>query len=522
MADPALTITDLGVTLHRDGRPQLVLDGVDLTVSAGEIVALVGESGSGKSTLGLALQGLLPTAASPQVTGTIRLAGTELVGADPRALRVARRTLVRAIPQDPMAGLNPTMTVRRQLAESTGNAAGIDGWLVRTGHDDANRIAAAYPHRLSGGQRQRVLIAMAMIARPRLLVADEPTTALDVTTQAQILDLLRTLAREQQTAVLFITHDLSVAAALADRVAVLHAGRIVEVGVARSVMHAPTHAYTRRLLDFRYDLKSDRNRPIGAATTWPPASIGESLALDLDRISKSYATGRPNVWGRRRSQPVLRSVSLRVRAGECVALVGESGAGKSTLLRIAAGLARPESGQVHRADRQPQVVFQDPAAALTPWLSIGEQIGERVTDRAERPAKVRDALKLVSLDPALADARPGELSLGQCQRAALARAVVVPPRLLLCDEPVSAMDVPVAASILNLLGDLRRRLGMAVLFVTHDLVAARLVADRIAVLKDGALVEDGPADAVIGSPTSAYTRLLVAAIPTMRSADALA
>lgn len=516
MAEPALTIADLCVTLHRDGQPVRVLDGLNLTLAPGEIVALVGESGSGKSTLGVALQGLLPEDAAPLVSGSIRVAGTELVGATPRDLRNARRALVRAIQQDPMAGLNPTMTIGRQLAES---ARDVDGreWLARTGLDDPARIAAAYPHRLSGGQRQRVLIAMAMMARPRLLVADEPTTALDVTTRAQILEMLRGLAAEQQTAILFVTHDLGVAAALADRIAVLHAGRIVEIGTTRAFVASAQHPYSRRLLAASPDLNSDRS-PLGGETAWPPVQPGPSLALSLAGVNKSYPTGTPTFWGSRRAEPVLKSIDLSIRMGECVALVGESGVGKSTILRIAAGLVSPDSGEVSRADRRPQVVFQDPAAALTPWLSIGAQIGDRVVDRTERPGKVRHALELVGLDPALATALPAELSLGQCQRAVLARAVVVPPKLLLCDEPTSAMDAPLAAAILNLLGDLRRRLGTAMLFVTHDLAAARRVADRIAVLKDGRLVETANPQTLVAAPASGHTRSLIAGVPGLAGA----
>ncbi|WP_244742895.1 oligopeptide/dipeptide ABC transporter ATP-binding protein [Mesorhizobium sp. L-8-10] len=582
MTESVLAVKDLSVILSREGRPSRVLDCISFDMFPGEIIALVGESGSGKTSIGLTLQGLLPREYLPQITGSIRLAGIELVGARRRTWQSARRDLVRAIPQDPMGALNPTMTIRRQMRESNGGS--IEEWLSRTGLPDPDRIADGLPHRLSGGQRQRVLIAMAMMARPKLLIADEPTTALDVTMQAQILDLLRDLARDQQTAILFVTHDLSVAASLAERVLVLYAGRIVEMGRIRDVARNAAHPYSAGLLSARFDLDSDRRRPLATllpergpsinienacayatrcpiaqpdcmairpplapasvhdgavaclhheqtpslsaqradATPWPAQAIQETAALRLSNIGKTYPIGTRSFWGRRQPQPVLRSVNLSIKLGECVALVGESGAGKSTLLRIAAGLVVPESGTVTRFDRlPPQVVFQDPVAALTPWLTIGEQIGERLravsldSDYGRR--RVGEAMKLVGLDPVLMDALPAEISVGQCQRAVLARAVIVPPGLLLCDEPISAMDVSLAATTLNLLSDLRRRLDMAMLFVTHDLAAARIIADRVAVLKGGELVEIADPDAIIAAPQSAYTRSLIAAMPSLQA-----
>ncbi|MET3521892.1 ABC transporter ATP-binding protein [Mesorhizobium abyssinicae] len=589
MSEPAtesvLAVKDLSVFLSREGRPSRVLDGISFDMFPGEIIALVGESGSGKTSIGLTLQGLLPRENLPQVGGSIRLAGIELVGAGRRTWQLARRQLVRAISQDPMGALNPTMTIRRQMRESNGEAEGsIEDWLRRTGLPDPDRIADALPHRLSGGQRQRVLIAMAMMARPKVLIADEPTTALDVTMQAQILDLLRGLAREQRTAILFVTHDLRVAASLADRILVLYAGRIVEMGRMQDVARKAAHPYSAGLLATRFDLDSDRRRPLptlpseripsvtienacayatrcpiaqpdctairpslepasahsgavaclyqeqtpllsthgAGAEPWPPQAIQQTAALRLSNVGKTYPTGARSFWGPRQPQPVLRSVNLSIKLGECVALVGESGAGKSTLLRIAAGLVVPDSGTVTRFDKiPPQVVFQDPVAALTPWLTIGEQIGERLravsldSDYGRR--RVGEAMKLVGLDPVLMDALPAEISVGQCQRAVLARAVIVPPRLLLCDEPISAMDVSLAATTLNLLSDLRRRLDMAMLFVTHDLAAARIIADRVAVLKDGELVEIADPDAIIAAPQSAYTRSLIEAMPSLQT-----
>jgi peptide/nickel transport system ATP-binding protein len=587
MTEPVLVIKNLSVVLSREGRTFRVLDEIGFSVAPGEIVALVGESGSGKSTIGLALQGLLPQDSRPRVTGSIRVAGTELVGAPGRVLRMARRQLVRAISQDPMGALNPTMTIRRQLQESTGaDDQVIEDWLRRTGLFDPGRIAGSLPHRLSGGQCQRVLIAMSMMARPKLLIADEPTTALDVTTQAQFLYLLRNLARAQQTAVLFVTHDLNFAVSLADRMLVLYGGRIVEIGTVADVSGNPAHPYTAGLLAARFDFDSDRTRPLSTlperqgdadaaygctfaprctmaradcrairpplrsapghpgavaclhaeelplhttqssvAKPWPVRAIaGAAVALQLSGVSKSFGSGRKFLWRRRRPVSVLRSIDLTIKLGECVALVGESGAGKTTILRMAAGLLSPDSGNVFRIDVvPPQLVYQDPVSALTPWLSIGEQIGERLRvfriDPGMRRRLVCEALELVGLGRGVMHALPRELSVGQCQRAVIARAVVVPPKVLLCDEPLSALDVSLAATTLNLLGDIRRRLGMAMLFVTHDLAAARIVADRIAVLQFGELVEDGDPDTLILAPTQAYTRSLIAAMPPLHGGN---
>ena len=581
MTEPLLSLRGLAVTLHRNGQGSRVLDGIDLDVAPGEIVALVGESGSGKSTIGLAVQGLLAADAAPIVGGAIRLLGTELVDASPAVMRAMRRETVRAVFQDPMGALDPTMTIRRQMAEAVREPAESASWLARAGLSDPERILASYPHTLSGGQRQRVLIAMAMAAGPALLIADEPTTALDVTVQAQILDLIRDLCRERGTAVLFITHDLGVAASLADRIVVLYGGRVVEDGPAAALLARPGHPYAAGLVAARFERDADRGRPLPtlpgeppgrpviaaacgfanrcplvmadcrasrpplAATpahdgraacfrtaeaagtrdgtadreAWPvPAPVVPGYALEMVAVTKSFAAPRASFLGRRKHHHVLAGIDLRIARGESVALVGESGSGKSTILRIAAGLIAPDDGDVARGDdSRPQIVFQDSVASLTPWLRVGEQIAERLRPLrlaiAERRRRVIEALDLVGLPPAVAEALPAELSGGQCQRVAIARAVIVPPSLLLCDEPISAMDVSLAAQALNLIGALRRRLGMALLFVTHDLAAARIVADRIVVLHEGRIVEDGPADAVVHAPQADYTRRLIAAMP---------
>lgn len=575
-----MSIRNLHVTLHRDGYPIPALRGVDLDLAPGEIVALVGESGSGKSTLGLAIQGLLPAESQPRVTGSIRLNGLEVVGAPPQKLRQMRREGLGAIFQDPMTSLNPSMRVGPQVQESVSDGTSPVRWLERVGLPQPEQRVRNYPHQLSGGQRQRVMMALAMAGQPSLIIADEPTTALDVTVQAQVLRLMRQLCRESNTAFLFVTHDLAVAATLADRMAVLYAGQVVEIGPIDQIMGSPAHPYTAALLEARFTLHVDKNRQLptlagepptpgrwpagcafaprclltlpecqqttptltpvsqhrGAAACLRSAEVKADLwqrvvqpwpegqrsvdrpILKLSGIHKSFPAPRRSFWGGHQMLPAVRGVDLQVAEGESVALVGESGSGKSTLLRIAAGLIRPDQGEVWLASAErPQMVFQDAVASLTPWLRVEELVGERLRSPGltgpERRRRVQETLEMVGLPVQVAVAVPAELSGGQCQRVAIARAVVVPPQLLLCDEPVSAMDVSLAAAILNLLVSLQRRLKMAMLFVTHDLAAARFVADRVVVLKDGLVVEAGPVEAIIQTPQQAYTRDLLASMP---------
>ncbi|MFL5799630.1 MAG: dipeptide ABC transporter ATP-binding protein [Actinomycetota bacterium] len=577
--DDVLAVAQLDVRFRAPGREAHALRGVDLRIGPGEVVALVGESGSGKSTLGLAIQGLLPQEGAPEVAGSIRLGGIEVVGAPSAAVRALRRTMVRSVFQDPMTSLNPTMRVGHQLAEACVDETRPEEWLERVGIPRARERMRAFPHQLSGGQRQRVMIAMAMAAGPELVVADEPTTALDVTVQAQILQLFRDLRGDRGTSFLFITHDLPVASAIADRIVVLYAGRVAETGPVLEVATHPAHPYTAALLESRFGLGADKSRqlptprgeidavppehgcafaprcllavescreetpplaPAGqhsgevacfrsdavTATVWKreaaawPAGEGSTDArpvLELVGVRKSF-THRRFGGGSEQRVEALRGIDLEVADGESVAIVGESGSGKSTLLRIVAGLVRPDLGDVRLRDRErPQMIYQDAYASLTPWLTVRDLVEERLRHRGlskgRRRERVAEALQQVGLNPALAGARPPQLSGGQRQRVAVARAIVVPPRLLLCDEPVSAIDVSLAAAMLNLLQSLRIRLGLAMLFVTHDLAAARFVSDRIVVMREGEIVEIGAADSVTASPRNEYTRELLAAIP---------
>jgi peptide/nickel transport system ATP-binding protein len=595
MSADSATVSGLEVSLVRDGVRTDVLRGVDLTVGAGEILGMVGESGSGKSVLALAMMGLLPAGARPHVEGSVRIGDVDMVHGRPEQLRAVRRTELGVIFQDPMTSLNPTMRVGAQITEATHDAAESLRLMSAVGIADAPLRFTVYPHELSGGLRQRVMAAIAVAGRPSLIIADEPTTALDVTVQAQVLDLLRELRDEIGCSVILITHDLAVAAQIADRVAVMYAGRIAEIGPTEQIIHRPTHPYTvgllrsrlsldtprdRRLLTLRPETASAAERMKGCAyhsrcplavercaveqPPLAPAVDGTALAEqatahlracwrtvddvqgythetgDAEPIAPSGRTGAsinqadtaaPAVRitdlttvftlkgaGRRKRQVhALRGVDLTVEAGEAVSIVGESGSGKSTLLRVIAGLAPATTGRVELAGRGAQMVFQDAGSSLTPWLTVGDILGERLRplalDRAATARRVGDALEAIGLPSAVASLRPAQLSGGQRQRVALTRATIIPPSVLLCDEPTSALDASLAASVLNLIRELRRTLDMTVLFVTHDLAVARLMGDRVVVMTQGAIVETGDADAVIRDPQHAYTRSLLASVP---------
>jgi peptide/nickel transport system ATP-binding protein len=566
-------ITDLHVTFRRNGRDVHALRGVSLDIAPGEILGLVGESGSGKSVLGFTMLGLLSQA---RVQGSVKVAGTDMVTGDTRTLRKVRRLDLGAIFQDPMTSLNPTMRIGKQVAEAAGSNEEALKLLTAVGIPEPKRRFRAYPHELSGGLRQRVMIAIAIAGDPELIIADEPTTALDVTVQAQVLRLLQRLRAEIGCSIVLITHDLGVAAQIADRIAVLYAGRIAEIGPAAEVLGQPAHPYTHGLLRSRLTLDTARHRKLAAlagavpspveplpgcafaprcvlatpaceATAPDPMSVApgrvSACVLEFDAVSAELGTPlttatddiEPEPETTASSEPpavvlheavkafgklqALRGVSLTVAHGESVALVGESGSGKSTLLRVIAGLEKASSGTVELAGKRPQMVFQDAGASLTPWLSVGELISERLLrtgmSRSQRQDAVAEVLQRVGLPLDIAKSRAGQLSGGQRQRVSLARATVVPPAVLLCDEPTSALDVSLAASVLNLIGDLRRTLDMSVVFVTHDLSVARVVADRIAVMYLGRIVEIGPADDVVNNPVHPYTQALVDSIPDL-------
>ena len=586
---PVAQVRGLTVSLSRRGVRTQVLRGLDLEIAPGEILGLVGESGSGKSVLGLAMLGLLPQRSRPVVQGTIAVAGTDMRAGSSAQLRAVRRHHLGVIFQDPMTSLNPTMRVGRQITEIHGDEADAVRLLSQVGVTDPELRVRVFPHELSGGLRQRVMAAIAVSGRPSLIIADEPTTALDVTVQAQLLDMLRELRDELHCSVLFITHDLAVAAQIADRMAVLYAGRLVEIGPTREVLDRPTHPYTVGLLRSRLSLVTPRDE---ALPTMKPEAAGVALALAgcpyhtrcplvLDRCrtdipplaavqtgSAGNPTHRRACWrpeddvrelagwhesrapgvagvaasapgpaitisglevvfrqrGTRRARPViaLRGVDLTVARGEAVSVVGESGSGKSTLLRVIAGILRPTSGSCTVADGGAQLVFQDAGSSLTPWLTVGELLRERLrtghVTGSKATASIEATLDRIGLPAGIAGVRPPELSGGQRQRVALARATIIAPAVLLCDEPTSALDASLAATVLNLIRELRAELGMTVVFVTHDLAVARLMGERLVVMTGGAIVETGPTAEVIGSPSHPYTRSLLAAVPGLEVA----
>ncbi len=506
-SDPAvLLIRGLNVSMVRNEHRTPILQDIKLHINAGEIVSIVGRSGSGKSTLAHVINGLLPQDSLPVVGGSIRVAGKEIVGATKVELRAVRKALVRVIAQDPLGSLNPTVIVRRQLTESC-NIHVARERLRWAGIVDVARIMQSFPHQLSGGERQRVLIAMATVADVPLIVADEPTTGLDPYNKRRVVALLRELAAHG-TAVMINTHDLGLAE-VSDRMAVLDSGVLVEAGRTSEIMATPTHRSTASLLAARYDSATSRPRipskPISGQVPYradldesgvekrselSPPTDARSIVLNMSRVAKTFATRQ---FFHRKSVIALSAIDLTVCAGECVGLIGDSGAGKSTLLKIAAGIMKPDSGLVNRCQKEVvQLVFQDPKSFLTPWIPIGEQITEGLRSRSvsaqARQHKLFEMMDFVGLERPQAEALPGELSVGQCQRAVIARALAVSPQLLLCDEPISALDTVLAASTLSLFQEIRRAFGTAIVLATHDHAAAYAVADRVYSLRDGKLL----------------------------------
>ncbi|MFE2379607.1 dipeptide ABC transporter ATP-binding protein [Streptomyces sp. NPDC059398] len=547
-------VRDLSVSF--DGSVRAV-DGLSFTLEAGGALGVVGESGSGKSASAYALLGL-HRGSGARVTGSVTVAGVDVGNATDAELRGLRGGKAAMVFQDPLSSLDPYYAVGDQIAEvyrvhvkSSRRAARARAVEVldRVGIPDAARRARSRPHEFSGGMRQRALIAMALACEPQLLIADEPTTALDVTVQAQILDLLHGLRHETGMGLLLVTHDVGVAAESVDEVLVMKEGRAVERGPVAGVLGAPRDPYTRALLAAVPRVEAPRAGAPGAALSGvsrtelpgtrapgtrsplsrvPRADGAPAVAEDVPRPAAPGAGGSPlveavgvrRVFGRGRSAlAAVDGVSLAVHRGETLGIVGESGSGKTTLGRMLVGLLEPTSGRLHR-DARVQMVFQDPVSSLNPRRSVGESVADPLRARGDRDEalirdRVRDLLGRVGLDPAQYDRYPHEFSGGQRQRVGIARALAAEPELIVCDEAVSALDVTTQAQVTALLGELQRELGLALVFIAHDLAVVRQVSDRVAVMRQGRIVEEGEADTVYGAPQDPYTRQLLAAVPTL-------
>ena len=531
---PLLDVRDLSISFGAGKDGVKAVDGVSFALARGRTLALVGESGSGKSVTALSMLRLLPPGA--RISGAVHFKGEDLLKCTPAHLREIRGNAVTMVFQEPMTSLNPLHSIARQIGEilelhGMRGAAKVRArtieLLQEVGIPDPETRLSAYPHQLSGGQRQRVMIAMALANRPDLFIADEPTTALDVTVQAQILKLLKDLQERYGMAMLFITHDLNIVRKIADDVAVMQKGRIVESNTVEGIFAAPTHPYTKALL---------AAEPKGAP---PPADAAAPIILQADDLRVHFPIKRGFLRRTVGAVKAVDGVSISLRQGQTVGVVGESGCGKTTLglalLRLIRSqgrilyLGRPIDGLSFSAmrplRRDMQIVFQDPYGSLSPRLSVGEIVAEGLTVQAKRLKLgeqreiVARALLELGLDPASMDRYPHEFSGGQRQRIAIARAIVLEPKFIVLDEPTSALDMSVQAQIVDLLRDLQRRRGLAYVFISHDLRVVRALANDIIVMRHGQVVEQGPAEKIFTAPASAYTRALFAAAFAMESTN---
>ncbi|MGN7948571.1 ABC transporter ATP-binding protein [Microbacterium sp. 22215] len=549
---PLLSVEGLAVDFATMDGVVHAVEGVDLEIAPGQTVAIVGESGSGKSTTAMAIIGLL-AGGGRVAAGSIRLDGREIAHAPESELRMIRGRDIGLVPQDPMSNLNPVAKIGTQVAETLlahGLATRqnvqqkVVEALTAAGLPDPERRAKQYPHEFSGGMRQRALIAIGLACKPRLLIADEPTSALDVTVQQTILDQIGEMTRELGTAVLLITHDLGLAAERAERVIVMHRGKVVEQGPAKQILEDPQHPYTQSLVQAAPSVAAARLRPEAfrvedrqaassdAERSADAEALGAATAADniveFEHLTKVYP-----VRGQKEDFVAVNDVSLAIPRGETVAIVGESGSGKTTTARMLLKIIEPTSGLIRyegkdvasltkaetRDFRQKvQPIFQDPYSSLNPMFTIERLIAEPLDfykrgSGADRRKRVRQLLDDVALPQSMLRRYPSELSGGQRQRVAIARALALSPELIVCDEPVSALDVLVQDQILNLLGDLQREYGLSYLFISHDLAVVRLISDYVCVMKDGSLVEAASSEEIFTNPRDPYTRRLLASIP---------
>jgi microcin C transport system ATP-binding protein len=526
--NPLIQVRDLSVAFTQGGETTVAVDHISFDIADGETVALVGESGSGKSVSALSILKLLQYPAASHPSGEILFGGKDLLSARDDELRAVRGDDITMIFQEPMTSLNPLHTIEKQIgeilklhgetADKAVNTRTLE-LLRQVGIRDAEKRLKAYPHQLSGGQRQRVMIAMALANRPKLLIADEPTTALDVTVQAQILQLLDDLKHEHRMSMLFITHDLGIVRRIADRVCVMTKGRIVEAGPTQEIFENPQHEYTRHLLD-----AEPKGQPIPLNDNAPVVLTGDDIKVWFP-IKKGLLRKTVD------HVKAVDGIDVTVRAGQTLGVVGESGSGKTTLGLALTRMIGSE-GRIHFdgkdidafsfTDMRPlrsdvQIVFQDPFGSLSPRMAIAEIVGEGLAiheptlDREARDARVVDALKEVGLDPETRFRYPHEFSGGQRQRIAIARAMVLKPKFVMLDEPTSALDMSVQAQIVDLLRDLQRKYDLAYLFISHDLKVVRALANEVMVMRSGKIVEFGPSEQIFDNPQTDYTKALMAA-----------
>jgi peptide/nickel transport system ATP-binding protein len=534
-----LEISRLSVGFASYGQTTRVLHEIDLSVEAGQRAAVIGESGSGKSVTMKALIGTLPHPAGRILGGNIRFDGRELLTLDRSARERLKGTDLSIVHQDPLTSFNPVFTIGEHLDDVLKFADRRLGVASDTAHrreritatlrqvqlKEPDRVLRSYPFQLSGGMRQRVLIAMALMHRPKLLIADEPGTALDVTTQDEILRLLNQLVSEEQLTLLMVTHNLAVVRQTSDYVYVMQAGRIVEHGPVREIFHAPRMAYTQRLLEAIPPLYGPKVQHRGTHSTMP-------VITTVD-VAKRYVAPRRLLEPARPPVTAVRNATLSICKGDVFGIAGESGSGKSTIARMIVGLVAPSAGTIEidgrsieawRKDpefrRRVQIVYQNPASSLNPRRTVGQTLEvplafARAVEKKRRPERIGELLELVELPPAFANRYPHQLSGGQKQRVAIARALAVDPEIIVLDEPTSSLDVSVQKTVIDLLVDLRDRLGLTYLFISHDLSLMRNFCNRIAVMFRGEICEQGTTDAVFDNPTHPYTRALIASIPVL-------